>query len=174
MLMPGLMPGPPGAGWVGDGGGSNGAALARPTPNISGEMATPAAIAAALAARLRFIGFRFPRGLLTSLVSGYPRNAQTNPATPPNDVAIGLTTGRYGVGPHAPRLEKTRALSSAALAVRQRGTAAGIPASPPRPGGFPRRCAHISSISRRGCPAGARPDRVGGRGPTGVGSTRWR
>jgi hypothetical protein len=60
MLMPGLMSGPPGAGWVGDGGGSNGTALARPTPIISGEMATAAAIAAALATRLRFIGFRFP------------------------------------------------------------------------------------------------------------------
>jgi hypothetical protein len=59
MFMPGLMPGP-GAGWVGDGGGSNGAALTRPAPNISGEMTTPAAIAAALATRLRVIGFRFP------------------------------------------------------------------------------------------------------------------
>ena len=50
----------PGVGWVGDGGGSNGAALTAPNPNISGDMATPAAIAAAPTARLRFIGFRFP------------------------------------------------------------------------------------------------------------------
>jgi hypothetical protein len=57
MLMPGLMAGPPGAGWVGDGGGSNGAALTTPAPNISGEMAMPAAIAATPAERLRFIGF---------------------------------------------------------------------------------------------------------------------
>jgi hypothetical protein len=68
-----LMPGPPGAGWVGEGGGSNGAALTRPTPNISGEMATPAAIAAALAARLRFIGFRFPRGFVDLAGQRLPR-----------------------------------------------------------------------------------------------------
>ena len=105
-----LMPGPPGAGWVGDGGGSNGAAMTRPTPNISGDMATAAAIAAALATCLRFIGFRFLGCLLlTVLVSGYPGDAQTNPTTPRNDVVIGLTTGRYGVGPLAARREKNSA-----------------------------------------------------------------
>jgi hypothetical protein len=41
------------------------------------------------------------------LASGYPDNAQTNPATPRNDVAIGLTTARYGVGPLAARHEKS-------------------------------------------------------------------
>jgi hypothetical protein len=62
-------------------------------------MATAAAIAAALATRLRFIAFAFLGGfLLTVLVSDYPGNAQTNPATPPNEVAFGLTTRRYGVG----------------------------------------------------------------------------
>jgi hypothetical protein len=98
MLMPGLMPGPPGAGAVvgpGDGLGI-GAALTASIPNISGDTATPAAIAAALATRFRFIGFRFPRRLLCAvnvLVNGYPANAETNPAAQRNDVAIGLTTG---------------------------------------------------------------------------------
>jgi hypothetical protein len=75
MFMPGMfMPGPPGAGWVGDGGGSNGAALTRPTPNISGDMATPAAIAAVLATCLRFMGFHFPwRFSLNLLVRRVPR-----------------------------------------------------------------------------------------------------
>ena len=61
------MPGMPGAGGlVGEGGGSNGAALTGPIPNISGAMTTPAAIAAALATRLRFMGFRFPWRLFCS------------------------------------------------------------------------------------------------------------
>src|ERR1700684_4488357 len=111
MLMPGLMPGPPGAGGsVGAGDGLGiGAALTASIPNISGDTATPAAIAAALATRFRFIGFRFPRGFVVSLISlvgGYPGNAQTNPATPPNDVAIGLTTGRHGVSVHMPHGER--------------------------------------------------------------------
>jgi hypothetical protein len=73
-----------------------GAASTASIPNISGEMATPAAIAAALATRFRFIGFRFPRRLscaVNVLVNGYPANAETNRATQRNDVAIGLTTG---------------------------------------------------------------------------------
>jgi hypothetical protein len=69
-----------------------GAALTGPNPNISVDMPTPAAIAAALATRLRFIGFRFPRRLLCLVTSNYPGNAETNPATPRND-AIGSTTG---------------------------------------------------------------------------------
>ena len=98
MLMPGLMLGPPGAGAVvgaGDGLGI-GAAVTGPIPNSSGDTATPAAIAAALATRFRFIGFRFPRRLsygVNVLVNGYPGKAQTNRATQRNDVAIGLTTG---------------------------------------------------------------------------------
>jgi hypothetical protein len=71
-------------------------------------MATLAAIAAAPATRLRFIGFASLEYLLILLVSGYPGSAQTNPATPPNDVAIGLTTARHGVAPHAARREKMR------------------------------------------------------------------
>ena len=61
-----VMPGPPGAGWVGDGGGSNGTALTGPTPNISVDMPTPAAIVAALATRLRSIVFHSHPRLLRS------------------------------------------------------------------------------------------------------------
>jgi hypothetical protein len=70
-----------------------GAALTGPDPNINVDMPTPAAIAAALATRLRSIVFRSFRGLnvFNVLVSGYPANAETNPATPRNHVAIGLT-----------------------------------------------------------------------------------
>jgi hypothetical protein len=89
-----VMPGPGGLDGEGDGLGI-GAALTGPTPNIGGAMTTPAAIAAALATRLRFIGFRFPRRLyvFNVLINGYPGNAETNPATPHIDVAVGLTTG---------------------------------------------------------------------------------
>ena len=106
---------PPGAGGlVGPGDGLGiGAALTGANPDISGDTAMPAAIAAALATRLRFIGFRFPRDFHKSnvLVSAYPGAAETNPATPRIDVAIGLTvccearwpdrtsTGQLGGGP---------------------------------------------------------------------------
>jgi hypothetical protein len=60
------MPGPCGAGWVGDGGGSNGAAVTGPIPNSNVDVATPAAIAAALATRLRSIIFRSLRGFVCS------------------------------------------------------------------------------------------------------------
>jgi len=92
--MPGDMPGAGGLVGAGDGLGI-GAALTGPTPNISGATTTPAAIAAALATRVRFMDFRFPRRLFvfSVLKSGYPGNAETNPATPHIDVAIGLTTG---------------------------------------------------------------------------------
>jgi hypothetical protein len=50
-------PGPPGANGVGDGGFGIGAALTGPAPNVSADRPTPAAIAAALAKRLRSIIF---------------------------------------------------------------------------------------------------------------------
>ena len=69
-----------------------GAALTGPNPNINVDMPTPAAIAAALATRFRFIGFCFPRRryVVNVLVTDYPGNAETNPATPRNDVPIGI------------------------------------------------------------------------------------
>src|ERR1700684_4008753 len=129
MLMPGLMPGPPGAGGsVGAGDGLGiGAALTASIPNTSGDTATPAAIAAALATRLRFIGFRFPRRLSCAgnvLVSGYPANAQTNRATPRNDVAIGLTMGRHGFSVHMPHGE--RRLERSARRLRRCGTSGAL------------------------------------------------
>jgi hypothetical protein len=50
-----------------------GAAVTGPIPNSSVDVATPAAIAAALAARLRFIGFRFPRGFVDLAGQRLPR-----------------------------------------------------------------------------------------------------
>ena len=72
-----------------------GAAVTGPIPNSIVDVATPAAIAAALATRFRFIRFSFLRRLyeVNVLVTDYPGNAETNPATPRNDVPIGLTGG---------------------------------------------------------------------------------
>jgi hypothetical protein len=102
--MPGI-----GAGAVvgpGDGLGI-GAALAGPTPNISVDMPTPAAIATALAMRLRSIVFRSLRGRSSSTcwLAVTQLTLKINPATPCNDVAIGLTTG-CKVAAHLPRGEK--------------------------------------------------------------------
>jgi hypothetical protein len=176
MLMPGLMPGAGAVVGPGDGLGI-GAALAGPTPNISVDMPTPAAIATALAMRLRSIIFRSLRGCSSSTcwLAVTQLTLKINPATPCNDVAIGLTTCGYGVGPHAARREKTRALSSAAPTVRdQRGTAAGNPASRRRLGGFPPRSARTSSTFQLECPAAARPDPGGRPGLMGAGPTERR
>jgi hypothetical protein len=172
--MPGDMPGAGGVVGAGDGLGI-GAALTIPNPNITGDMATPAAIAAALTARFRFIGFRFPRRWLTCWSPDYPDNAATNLPTPRSDVAIGLTTG-CRVRSLAARREKTRPVRSA---VCQGRTAAGIPASRRRLGGYPRRYARTSSIFllewarpdsvrvRTGLVAIGFPSRLPGAGPTG-------
>jgi hypothetical protein len=86
---------PPGIGAVpvGDGDGFGiGAALTVPTPNVSVDKPMPAAIAAALAKRLMSMMFHSLRGCLccNPLLIGYPANAETNPAMPGDDVAIGL------------------------------------------------------------------------------------
>jgi hypothetical protein len=66
--MPGA--GPPGSGWTAGtpGGGSAGAALTIPSPLVSVEMPTPAAIAATAAARFRFM-VRVPPQTFTTLVT---------------------------------------------------------------------------------------------------------
>src|SRR5258708_4795088 len=64
--------GPPGSGWTAGtpGGGSDGAALTSPTPLVSVDMPTPAAIAAAAATRFRFM-LRVPPQTSTTLVASY-------------------------------------------------------------------------------------------------------
>ncbi len=89
-----MLPGPPGAGGlVGDGGESNGTALTGPIPDISVDMPTPAAIAAAPAARLGFIALHSPRRLwaFKMLAGEYPANAVPNPETPPYDAVVSVT-----------------------------------------------------------------------------------
>ena len=96
--LPGIGAVPVGDGvGIGDGFGI-GAALTGPTPNVSVDRPTPTAIAAALAKRLGSIVIRSLRGyvMFSVLACGYPANAETNPATPRHDVAVGLISGLEG------------------------------------------------------------------------------
>jgi hypothetical protein len=78
--VPGAIAGPPGAG---DGGGSSGTALTGPRPNMSADMPTAAAAAAALTLREMPMMIVPPRGFLAiALIGGFSATPITPLATP--------------------------------------------------------------------------------------------